>query len=376
MWYARFWSESERRYAASRALHIEAIGKKGRKDEASAAAFALLEAINPSASTATLMRYVTDFWQEDSPYSKEREQIEGRKLSAHYIKSSQIVIRLYLSEYAPFANIRIDDLTAGALRDFRLWAVERGVSSPQINRCLQVLRVPVRYAIARDEAKADPFSKIKPAFVKFREKGILTRDEVLMLLSAPVSNIKHRLAVALGILCGLRLGEVRGLLWKDIEVDKIHVRHNWQDMEGLKPPKCNSYRDVPIVPAIALLLDMYRGACRSDAFLFSKNGKIPLSAGFFRLALKSELSSIGIFGEWTSKKPKPEDYVNNAAERNITVHSLRHTFVSLCRLSGMNDFEVQALVGHKSSSMMDRYSHPCQAANIESCAASLTKLFT
>jgi integrase len=43
--------------------------------------------------------------------------------------------------------------------------------------------------------------------------------------------------------------------------------------------------------------------------------------------------------------------------RNISFHSLRHTFVSLLRLAGVEDFQVQALAGHKSAAMMEKYSH-------------------
>ncbi len=47
-------------------------------------------------------------------------------------------------------------------------------------------------------------------------------------------------------------------------------------------------------------------------------------------------------------------------ERNLTFHGMRHTFVTLARMAGLPDITVQALAGHKSAEMMNRYSHAAQ----------------
>jgi integrase len=45
------------------------------------------------------------------------------------------------------------------------------------------------------------------------------------------------------------------------------------------------------------------------------------------------------------------------AARHLTYHGLRHTYITLGRMAGINDLEIQALAGHKSGRMMERYSH-------------------
>jgi integrase len=42
--------------------------------------------------------------------------------------------------------------------------------------------------------------------------------------------------------------------------------------------------------------------------------------------------------------------------RHLTPHSGRHSFVSLSRTTGLSDFAVMALSGHKSMDMLKRYS--------------------
>jgi integrase len=361
-WYVRYWDEREKRYTAHRATGIEAAGKKGRRAEADKIALEMLPGICFNTSDMTMLQYITKFWRGDSPYFREHEKVYAHKLSAYYSKSHLDVIRLHLEPYPPFAAIGIEKLTAGLVRDWMLWAAERGASGSRINRGLQAVRIPLRYAIDRDEARTDPFGKIKPAHETKREKGVLTKDEVIALINAPATDKKHRLAVLLGVLCGMRLGEVRGLHWTDVAPEEgvIHIRHNWQDLEGIKGPKCGSLRDVPLPPAV------YEAAkgCRKDAgpLVFGRKDGKPFCNGYFRLALIGELRAVGM----------PDE---SRTARNISFHSLRHTFVSLARLAGVGDFQAQALAGHKSSAMMERYSHRDKVVEVAECGKIIEGFF-
>jgi integrase len=387
-WYVRYWNSSLRRYSIHRATGIEASGKKERKGEAEKIAADMLPEVCFSAAHLTLLQYLRGFWHKESPYFRELAKVQKKEVSGYYIKASQDIIRLHISPYPPFGAVRLEGLTAGIIRDFMLWLADRGASGDRINRAIQVIRVPLRYAISRDEAKVDPFAKVKPAAAEYKEKGVLTRNELISLVNAPVTNVRHRLAVLLGMLCGMRLGEVRGLCWEDISGGVIRLRHNWQDMDGLKGPKCDSWGDVPVPASVAEVLTAYYNDREKPenglVFAREKDNK-PLCNGFFRLALNKELDVIGIPGTWVSRKQKPEGYVNEQAARNITFHSLRHTFISLSRLAGINEIQMQALarqksanVGtnemdaqaaarHKSVQMMNRYSHPRQVVELNDC---------
>jgi integrase len=373
-WYVRYWDPRLRAYTVHRATGIEVYGRRERKSEAEKAANDMLAEVCFSATYMTLVNYLKAFWDRGSPYFQELALVRKREVSGYYIAAAGAMIRLHVAPYPPFSSMKLEELTAGILRDFMLWLARRGVSGSRINRVLQVIRVPLRYAVSRDEAVTDPFTKITPAAVTVKEKGVLTREEIVALVSAPVKNARERLAVLLGLLCGMRLGEVRGLCWEDAENGVIHLNHNWQDMDGLKRPKFDSWRDVPLPRAAAAVLSAVhqeRG-CPASGLVFAREKDArPLSNGFFRLAMNRELAAIGISGTWMSRKKKPAGYVNEQSERNLTFHSLRHTFVTLSRLSGINDFQVQALAGHKSAQMMHRYSHPRQMVEIDDCRRKL-----
>jgi integrase len=361
-WYARFWDAKEKRYAACRALGIEVGGKKERRAEAEAAANSLLPAVSNCAVGVSLLDYVRAFWQPDSPYFREAEQVKGHKVSGWYVKASQSLIRHHIAAYPAFRSLPVSALKAGIIRDFMLWEAERGVSGSRINRALQVLRIPIRYAVSRDEAVVDPFTKVRPAHSTAIPRGVLRRDETVALLSSIEDNTARRLAVLLGLLAGMRQGEVRGLLWEDVDTKArtIHIRHNWQNMDGLKPPKCNSVRDVPIPAALASALADYRKekGKPNTGLVFERGDGRPYCISYFRKAFLASLEAIGISAA-------------EQTERNLTFHSLRHTFVSMSRLAGVSDFEIQALAGHKSSAMMDRYSHADEIVEIRRCGSAL-----
>jgi integrase len=103
----------------------------------------------------------------------------------------------------------------------------------------------------------------------------------------------------------------------------------------------------------------------------------PYSKTFFAKVLERELEAIGISSAWKGKeKDKPEEYVNEQERRNLTFHSLRHTFVTLGRIAGISDIEIQALARHKSGAMMERYSHAAQVLDFSSAKEKLERAVT
>jgi integrase len=239
------------------------------------------------------------------------------------------------------------------------------------------MRIPVRQAVMREDIPHDPFRKIKNAPETHREKGILTLAEVSRLIAAPMRDPRTRLAVLLGLLCGMRRGEVRGLLWGDIGEGLINIRHNLQEGEGLKVPKYGSSRTVPIPDSVQTVLETVRALSANpepEMYVISNPvNRRPLSPKYFQRALQAELQAIGIPGKWEGKSPAPADYVNEQQRRNLTFHGLRHTFITLGRLAGITDIEIQALAGHKSSRMMERCSHASQVLDFAAAREKMEK---
>lgn len=386
VWYVRFWDEAVRQYTVARSTGVLVEGKRERRYEAEQASLEMLPRIKftPLTVEKTFTQYLEDFWTPNSAYVREKALVKKSPLSADYIKMNHSDIELHIASYPPFQEITIKNLTSGMIRDWLTWMAGKKVvfkkkdgtvreggllSGSRINSVLQGMRVAVRNAIDREELDRDPFRGIGKVAEMSKEKGVLTLDELIRLINAPITDPRHRLAVLLPALSSMRMGEVRGLLWENIGIETIHIKNNWINGEGRKAPKCKggSVRENPrtvfLPSSIAVILETLRSLNSApDSFIlesFQIPGE-PVSKEFFRYVLDKELTAIGIPGEWKGKGQAPEGYVNEQKKRNITFHSLRHTFITIGRLAGLSDFEIQALAGHRNGSMMERYSHASQ----------------
>jgi integrase len=365
VWYVRFWDEAVQRYTVTRSTGVPVEGKKQRRYEAEQAARDMLPGIQftPAVTEKSFIQYIADFWLPDSPYVRECTLVKKKPLAAAYIDLHHEDVRRHIAPFQLFQGISLRQLTPGLILDWMRWMAEKGVKGGRINKVMQSMSVAVHYAVAREELGRDPFKNIHEAPENRKEKGILSSFELARLISAPAADPRGRLAVLLGALCGLRLGEVRGLLWGDIGDGIINVYHNYVDDEGIKPPKSGSTGTVPFTEAVqAAINEMRRLSLKpaSDRLVMEsmkRPGK-PYAKSYFGDALKKELAGIGI--------SRNEQY-----RRNLTFHSLRHTFITLGRMAGISDMEIQALARHKSGAMMERYSHSSQVIDFNSAREKL-----
>ena len=386
VWYARFWDEEAQKYKHSRSTGVFVEGKKERryeadetakklyadfiiqKKEAETRAFQQSTPITPPVKTVAdtpLIEYLKNFWQPDSQYSNFKRNVEKEALSLGYIQNNHEDIRRHVEPYPEFNSVTVGTLSKPMLREWLIWLASRKaqyrkhdgtliekehpISSRRANSILQAVRVAVRWAYDNEKIPIDPFHKLGKIKDTPKEKGVLTLAERQKLNVLDITDNRRRLVMYLGSYCGFRRGEMRGLKWGDIENGIIDIKHNYVDKEGDKDPKWQSFRKVPITPALEeLLKTVYEKAKNKspDSYVFEspKRPEMPLSNNFFRDTMKIECSALGI------KEEEQKD-------KNLTCHSLRHTFVTLSQISGLTDAEVMALAGQKRQATLKRYSH-------------------
>lgn len=363
VWYVRF-NDQYGKLAVTKSTGIPVVGKKGKRQDAYKKAKEMLDTLHFQNSPSYLV-FLESFWKDDSKYVKSKRIAEKKPLSNYYVYLNATGIQKYVKPFPGFQKINLADLKPGMIEDWKLWALEAGVGSRRINAILQSMAVPVRYALSRDEISRDPFLKVKKVAYTPKEKGILSQKEVASLLSATDDDPRVTLVVLLAVLTGIRRGEVRGLLWRDIDRPEgiIHIRNNYIDTEGTKGCKCGSARDV-LLPAAA------KGAL--EAVHANSPYTLPGDFVLFGLDARDEPITVetirGGFSRMLEHAGIPKEAQK---ERNLTLHGMRHTFVTLARMAGLPDITVQALAGHKSAAMMDHYSHAAQVIDFAEARAKL-----
>jgi len=380
-WYVRFWNEKAQKYTLTRSTEIIVEGKKERKREAELKAQKILSDIRfeKEAADRLFIEYLEDFWKTDSPYVKECAVLKKKPLSGYYVHQNAINVELHVKPFSKFKKITLRELTAGIIKDWMAWSSDKNTSARTINSVLSTMRVAVNYAVEREELDRSPFRNVKEAADSSKEKGVLTFAERDKLIKAKPTDPLSRLAVLLGLLCGMRRGEVRGLKWSDFDNGLINLTHNFVNMDGLKKPKRGKVRTVPYLDVVEKALeDVRKVAVRphSENYVFesfNRSGQ-PMCETFFRNAIRRELEAIGISAKGTKATNDTPAVPSEQKRRNLSFHSLRHSFITLGRLDGISDLEIQAVAGHSTRRMMEHYTHAEKVLNFEDYREKMRKV--
>ena len=192
----------------------------------------------------------------------------------------------------------------------------------------------------------NPAAPVKPVKVEHRERGVLTDSEIRLLFSDPElwCDYRHYAINLIAFHTGARIGELRGLPLKNIHPDRIDILQAWEDGTGLKDPKWNSKRCVPIPePVFKAIQKVTNETDPDDLIFYSHIGRDrPLSKSVIEKQFYRALEKVGI---------SPEE----RKERNITVHSWRHKLNTILRAKGVPDSKIRLLTGHKNAAMTDWY---------------------
>jgi len=186
----------------------------------------LKEGIVPRAEDPFLHDYLMDFWRPESDYVKAKAR-RKQALSEQYIKESRRIIEKQLKELC--LKKRLSSLNPAFLETVIEYLEKRNLCARSINIRIQTITVAVRWH-ARQNKIPDPFFGFEKLPETPNKRGVITTKQLGALLKLDDYDPRARAAVYLGILCGLRQGEIIGLQWNDIGfkegvIDICH--HGW-----------------------------------------------------------------------------------------------------------------------------------------------------
>jgi site-specific recombinase XerD len=167
---------------------------------------------------------------------------------------------------------------------------------------------------------------------------ILNRSELKELFSAP-KLLKHRVVLSLIYSAGLRGREVINLKLSDIDFERktIHIRQS----------KYKKDRIVPLSPTIAKGLKKYLRSEHPITWFF--NGK----------ELGSQYSVKGL--SWVMREALKKTTIT----KDVSLHSLRHTYATHLLEEGVNIVTLKELLGHSDITTTMIYLHVAQCKLIK-----------
>ncbi len=172
-----------------------------------------------------------------------------------------------------------------------------------------------------------------------------TKEELHQFLAAAHADGADAHALyATAVFTGLRVGELAGLKWVDVDFARrvINVQRSYDG-----PTKSNQVRRVPIVDELLPILTAWRQVSGGELVFPNRDGNMLRECGrIFAERFHRVLDAAGF------QRPK-----SGRAVHAFRFHDLRHTFASWWMIGGGDIFKLQRVLGHQTPEVTQRYAH-------------------
>ena len=329
------------RPSGARSYIVHYRAGRGRKASQRKYTLGAVSKLTPDEARKLAKQTIGDVAKDDDPAAartrKRREmivrEVAGLYLSQHVKPhnkpswAAEIELILNKRILPEFGARRIGDVTRA---DIKRWHARMAGSPYRANRCLAVLRKMLSLAHRDWEMRDDnPAIGVKPYPEKRRER-FFSPDELkaigawLASADRTKADAPFVLVTRLMLLTGMRLGEVAGLRWSDVDLPGNVIRLP-DAKAGARPVPLNSH---------------------AVAFLANAKHRGEYVCG---LAAGAEMMTRFDFHAFWKR------LVAGAGLTNARPHDCRHTVATLGAMAGGTAFTLRDLLGHKTVAITSGY---------------------
>jgi len=294
-----------------------------------------------NAGTITVSQYL-DAWLKDSVKDTVRQRTYER-----YESIARVHIKPVLG------RAKLKTLTPAHVRKLYREKLDAGLAPRTVNYIHTTLHKALKDAVADGLIPRNPSDAVKPPRPAKPEIRPLTQDQARALLAASKGDRFYALYV-LALHCGLREGELLGLMWEDVDLStgKLSISRTLSETRTghkFEKPKNGKGRSVKLSQRAVEALRSHRTAQNAEKLAATKwqdNGLVfPTTTG-------TTVSCTNLLG----RHFKP--LLRRADLPDIRLHDLRHTCATMLLKMGQHPKYVQELLGHANISItLDTYSH-------------------
>ena len=239
-------------------------------------------------------------------------------------------------------------LTKGRVERLEAKGQPKGLSTKTVRNIHQILSSALKLAQEQRIILANPAERCALPKVEHREMKTLPVEQLQSFLREARESGVFELYY-LELATGLRRGELLGLKWEDIDLQKGDLRVkrqvsriNGEVMEAPLKTK-NAYRTLPLAEDTIDVLKEQREKVGSSPWVFPSPNGGPISPDSVLHMLHRVLKRAGL--------PR------------VRFHDLRHTFATLALQNGVDIKTVSGMLGHFSAGFtLDTYAHVTGAA--------------
>ena len=260
--------------------------------------------------------------------------------------ASKNTVSSYLRDTTQFAEYLhnhygkgLREADSGMVRDYMEWMQGRGKSAASVTRFLASVKSFYSYMVSIGEMKTNPTQGVAAAKVERKYPEILTAKEVELFLEQPecvdAKGFRDHAMLELLYATGIRVSELIALDMGDLNLAAGFIR-------------CSNGKKERIIPlyhgAVRALQDYIKGIrpqliadTEETALFVNMNGERMSRQGFWKI-IKHYQEKAGI-------------------QKDITPHTLRHSFAVHLLENGADLRAIQEMLGHADISSTQIYTH-------------------
>ncbi|MDR1987039.1 MAG: tyrosine-type recombinase/integrase, partial [Treponema sp.] len=266
--------------------------------------------LDPVSGKKTLYGYLEELAKERCPNDRSRK------------------VLLYLQAYPGGESIRLDQVTEKWFENFQHHLLKNtGLSSASANSYAFAVRMALNKAVRENIIPRNPAAAVKAIPVPESNKVFLNPDEVQRLANTPLNGVlggEIRKAFLFACFTGLRISDIKGLTWGDIEHTPLQL------IKRQKKTKNKVF--VPLHKTAWQLI--------SDGTIHNHTELVFPGLGRLKDTAYAYLS------RWAKK---------GGIEKKVGWHTARHTFAVLSLEGGADIYTVSKLLGHTNLSTTQVY---------------------
>ena len=263
--------------------------------------------------------------------------IHIKHASQNTIVSYMRDVHQYVSYLNTVAGVDVLDATRETVGDYTQWLMERGKSPATISRSLASLKGFYNYVISVGEKDVNPVHNIQVARAEKKLPQILTGKEVELLLEQPkctdMKGFRDKAMLELLYATGIRVTELISLDVTDVSLSGGFI-------------KCSSHdrmRIIPLYPAAVKALGDYINEVRPKLIADPRETSLFVNLSGERMSRQGFWKIIKYYQEKAN------------IDKDITPHTLRHSFAAHLLENGADLRSIQEMLGHSDISSTQIY---------------------